>query len=115
MIGGFGEAGSPIELIHALIDQGATDLTVVSNNAGSGEVGLAALIKGERVSKVVCSYPRTANSTVFPELYRSGRNSSSSSSRRARSPSASERRAPVSPRSTRPSGRHAPRRGQGIA
>ncbi|RNC81880.1 MAG: 3-oxoacid CoA-transferase subunit A [Phycisphaera sp.] len=73
MIGGFGEAGSPIELIHALIDQGAKDLTVVSNNAGSGEVGLAALIKSGRVSKVVCSYPRTANSTVFPELYHAGK------------------------------------------
>jgi 3-oxoadipate CoA-transferase alpha subunit len=73
MIGGFGEAGSPIELIHALIDQGATDLTVVNNNTGSGEVGLAALIKAGRVSKIICSYPRTANSTVFPDLYRSGR------------------------------------------
>lgn len=73
MIGGFGEAGSPIELIHALIDQGSRDLTVVSNNAGSGEVGLAALLKNERVSKVICSYPRTANSTVFPDLYRSGK------------------------------------------
>lgn len=72
MISGFGEAGSPIELIHALIDQGAEDLTVVSNNAGSGEVGLAALLKTGRVSKVVCSYPKTANSTVFPDLYRSG-------------------------------------------
>jgi len=75
MVGGFGEAGSPIELIHALIDQGATDLTVVSNNTGSGEVGLAALLKAGRVSKVVCSFPRTANSTVFPELYRSGKTS----------------------------------------
>tara|TARA_R110002072_G_scaffold42064_21_gene119029 strand:- start:337078 stop:337788 length:711 start_codon:yes stop_codon:yes gene_type:complete len=73
MIGGFGEAGSPIELIHALIDQGATDLTVVSNNTGSGEVGLAALLKAGRVSKIICSFPRTANSTVFPELYRSGK------------------------------------------
>ena len=73
MIGGFGEAGSPIELIHALIDQGATGLTVVNNNTGSGEVGLAALIKAGRVSKMICSFPRTANSTVFPELYRSGR------------------------------------------
>lgn len=73
MIGGFGEAGSPIELIHALIDQGATGLTVVNNNTGSGEVGLAALIKAGRVAKMICSYPRTANSTVFPELYRSGR------------------------------------------
>ncbi len=73
MIGGFGEAGSPIELIHALIDQGAKRLTVISNNTGSGEVGLAALLKAGRVSKVVCSFPRTANSTVFPDLYRSGK------------------------------------------
>lgn len=69
LIGGFGEAGSPIELIHALIDQGAGNLTVVNNNTGSGEVGLAALIKERRVAKMICSYPRTANSTVFPELY----------------------------------------------
>ncbi|MBC8203810.1 MAG: 3-oxoacid CoA-transferase subunit A [Planctomycetes bacterium] len=69
MIGGFGEAGSPIELIHALIDHGATNLTVINNNTGSGEVGLAALIKAHRVSKMICSYPRTANSTVFPKLY----------------------------------------------
>lgn len=73
MIGGFGEAGSPIELIHALIDQGARGLTVVSNNTGSGEVGLAALLKAERVAKIICSFPRTANSTVFPDLYRSGK------------------------------------------
>lgn len=69
MISGFGEAGSPIELIHALIDQGAKDLTVVSNNTGSGHVGLAALIEQRRVKKMICSFPRTANSTVFPELY----------------------------------------------
>lgn len=73
MIGGFGEAGSPVELIHALIDQGARDLTVISNNTGSGEVGLAALLRAERVSKIICSFPRTANSTVFPDLYRSGK------------------------------------------
>lgn len=73
MVGGFGEAGSPVELIHALIDQGATDLTIVSNNTGSGEVGLAALLKAGRVSKVICSFPKTANSTVFPDLYRSGK------------------------------------------
>jgi 3-oxoadipate CoA-transferase alpha subunit len=72
MIGGFGEAGSPIELIHALIDQGARRLTVISNNTGSGEVGIAALLKAQRVSKVICSFPRTANSTVFPDLYRRG-------------------------------------------
>lgn len=73
MISGFGEAGSPIELIHALIDQGAKNLTVVSNNCGSGEVGLAALLKAERVARVVCSFPRTANSTVFPDLYHNGK------------------------------------------
>lgn len=73
LIGGFGEAGSPIELIHALIDQGARELTVVSNNCGSGEVGLAALLKEQRVRKVVCSFPRTANSTIFPELYHAGK------------------------------------------
>ena len=72
MVGGFGEAGSPIELLHALIDQGATNLTLVNNNTGSGEVGLAALIKAGRVSKMICSYPRTTNSTVFPKLYKSG-------------------------------------------
>jgi 3-oxoadipate CoA-transferase alpha subunit len=72
MIGGFGEAGSPVELIHALIDQGASDLTVISNNTGSGEVGLAALLKERRVTKVICSFPKTLNSTVFPELYREG-------------------------------------------
>jgi len=72
MISGFGEAGSPIELIHALIDQGAKDLTIVSNNTGSGNVGLAALIEHRRVKKMICSFPRTANSTVFPELYTQG-------------------------------------------
>jgi 3-oxoadipate CoA-transferase alpha subunit len=72
MIGGFGEAGSPIELIHALIDQGASDLTVISNNTGSGQVGLAALLKERRVTRVICSFPKTANSTVFPELYAEG-------------------------------------------
>jgi 3-oxoadipate CoA-transferase alpha subunit len=73
MIGGFGEAGSPIELIHALIDQGARGLTVVNNNTGSGHVGLAALIDNERVARMICSYPRTANSKVFPEQYRAGK------------------------------------------
>ena len=72
MIGGFGEAGSPIELIHALIDHGAKNLTVVSNNTGSGNVGLAALIANRQVKKMICSFPRTANSTVFPELYNAG-------------------------------------------
>ena len=72
MIGGFGEAGSPIELIHALIDQGTRNLTVVNNNTGSGHVGLAALIENRQVRKMICSFPRTANSLVFPELYRAG-------------------------------------------
>ncbi len=72
MIGGFGEAGSPIELIHALIDQGAKNLTVVSNNAGSGNVGLAALIENRQVKKIICSFPRTVISVVFPEMYRNG-------------------------------------------
>ena len=70
MVGGFGEAGSPIELIHALIDQGTKNLTVVNNNTGSGHVGLAALIENRQVTKMICSFPRTANSLVFPELYR---------------------------------------------
>jgi len=72
MIGGFGEAGSPIELIHALIDQGTRNLTVVNNNTGSGHIGLAALIENRQVRKMICSFPRTANSLVFPELYRAG-------------------------------------------
>ena len=72
MIGGFGEAGSPIELIHALIDKGSKDLVVVSNNTGSGHVGLAALIENKQVRKMICSFPRTVNSTVFPELYNAG-------------------------------------------
>lgn len=72
MIGGFGEAGSPIELIHALIDAGPRHLTVISNNTGSGRVGLAALIARGQVRKMICSYPRSANSTVFPELHRRG-------------------------------------------
>lgn len=72
MISGFGEAGSPIELIHALIDQGAKDLTIISNNAGSGYVGLAALIAHRRVRKIICSFPKTANSEVFPEFYKRG-------------------------------------------
>ncbi len=72
MISGFGEAGSPIELIHALIDQGAKDLTIVSNNTGNGHIGLAALIENRQVSKMICSFPRTAHSVVFPELYKNG-------------------------------------------
>lgn len=73
MIGGFGEVGSPIELIHALIDRGVGDLTVINNNTGNGEVGLAALIANGQVRKMVCSYPRSSHSKVFPELYRAGK------------------------------------------
>jgi len=73
MIGGFGTAGIPNELIDGLIEQGATDLTIVNNNAGNGEAGLAALLKAGRVRKVICSFPRQADSHVFDGLYRSGR------------------------------------------
>jgi len=73
MIGGFGEAGSPTELIHALIDRGSKDLTVINNNTGNGEVGLAALIGNGQVRKMICSYPRSSHSKVFPELYRAGK------------------------------------------
>ena len=73
MIGGFGEAGSPIELIHALIDRGTRNLVVVSNNTGSGHVGLAALIENGQVARMICSFPRTAGSTVFPKLYSQGK------------------------------------------
>ena len=73
LVGGFGLAGMPFDLIDGLIRQGATDLTIVSNNAGNGEVGLAALLKAGRVSKVICSFPRQSDSYVFDELYRTGR------------------------------------------
>jgi len=73
MVGGFGASGSPVELIHALIDQGATDLTVINNNTGNGEVGLAALIGNGQVRKMICSFPRSSQSKVFPELYKQGR------------------------------------------
>jgi len=73
MIGGFGASGSPIELIHALIDHGATGLTVINNNTGNGEVGLAALIGNGQVSKMICSFPRSSQSKVFPKLYREGK------------------------------------------
>ena len=70
LVGGFGMAGMPTHLIDALIDQGATDLTIVSNNAGNGDTGLAALLAAGRVRKVICSFPRQADSYVFDELYR---------------------------------------------
>jgi 3-oxoadipate CoA-transferase alpha subunit len=72
MIGGFGSAGMPAELIDALIEQGARELTIVNNNAGNGETGLAALLKAKRVRKIVCSFPRQADSQVFDALYHSG-------------------------------------------
>jgi 3-oxoadipate CoA-transferase, alpha subunit len=73
MIGGFGTAGIPNELIEGLIEQGAKDLTVVNNNAGNADTGLAALLKAGRVRKVICSFPRQADSYVFDELYRAGK------------------------------------------
>lgn len=73
MIGGFGNAGMPRELIDALINQGATDLTIVNNNAGNGDTGLAALLAAGRVRKIICSFPRQADSHVFDALYRSGK------------------------------------------
>ncbi len=73
LIGGFGSAGSPVELIHALIDRGTKDLTAVNNNTGNGEVGLAALIANGQVRKMICSYPRSTFSKVFPELFRAGK------------------------------------------
>ena len=73
MIGGFGTAGIPNELIDGLIAQGAKDLTVVNNNAGNGDTGLAALLATGRVRKIICSFPRQADSHVFDALYRSGR------------------------------------------
>lgn len=73
MVGGFGASGSPIELIHALIDQGAKDLTLINNNTGNGEVGLAALIANRQVRKMICSFPRSSQSKVFPALYKEGK------------------------------------------
>ena len=73
MIGGFGGAGQPAELIDGLIAQGARDLTVVNNNAGNGETGLAALLKAGQVRKIICSFPRQADSQIFDGLYRSGK------------------------------------------
>jgi 3-oxoadipate CoA-transferase alpha subunit len=72
MIGGFGTAGMPAELVDALIAQGARDLTIVSNNAGNGATGLAALLKARRVKKIICSFPRQTDSWVFDRLYRAG-------------------------------------------
>ena len=73
LVGGFGLAGMPFDLVDALIRQGARDLTIVSNNAGNGEVGLAALLKAGQVRKILCSFPRQADSYVFDGLYRAGK------------------------------------------
>lgn len=73
LIGGFGGAGSPTTLIDGLLEQGARDLTIVSNNAGNGETGLAALLKAGRVRRILCSFPRSADSQVFDTLYRAGK------------------------------------------
>jgi 3-oxoadipate CoA-transferase alpha subunit len=69
MIGGFGSAGQPAELIDALIAHGAKDLTIVNNNAGNGDLGLAALLKAGRVKKIICSFPRQSDSYEFDKLY----------------------------------------------
>ncbi len=86
MIGGFGTAGMPSELIDALIRQGARDLTIVNNNAGNGDIGLAALLKAKRVRKIICSFPRQTDSYVFDGLYHRGRDRA-----RARAPGQSRR------------------------
>ncbi|WP_100814704.1 3-oxoacid CoA-transferase subunit A [Microbacterium lacus] len=72
MIGGFGRAGQPVELIDALIDHGAKNLTIVNNNAGNGDTGLAALLANKQVRKIICSFPRQSDSWVFDGLYRAG-------------------------------------------
>ncbi len=73
LIGGFGTSGNPVELIDGLIAHGARDLTIVNNNAGNGDTGLAALLKSGQVRKIICSFPRQVDSWVFDELYRSGK------------------------------------------
>jgi 3-oxoadipate CoA-transferase alpha subunit len=73
LVGGFGNSGVPVELVHALLEQGARDLTVVTNNAGSGETDIAALIREHRVRKIICSYPRSAGSVWFEEFWRAGK------------------------------------------
>jgi len=73
LIGGFGAVGQPDALIEALIEHGAKDLTCVANNAGTGRVGLARLMELGRVRKIICSFPRSAGSVVFEELYRAGK------------------------------------------
>ena len=73
MIGGFGGSGAPIEMIHALIDHGPKNLTVINNNAGNGHVGIAAMIEQGMIAKMICSFPRSADPRAFSELYLAGR------------------------------------------
>ena len=73
MIGGFGGSGAPIELIHALIDKGARELTVINNNAGNGHIGIAAMIDAGRIAKMICSFPRSSDPRAFTEAYLAGR------------------------------------------
>lgn len=73
LIGGFGKAGQPVELIEALLDRDVTDLVVVNNNAGNGDVGLASLIAAGKVAKMICSFPRQSDSHHFDEAFRAGR------------------------------------------
>ena len=73
LVGGFGGAGQPVELLDALVEQGAKDLTIVANNAGNGETGLAGLLKAGRVRKLICSFPRAADGQVFEALYKAGK------------------------------------------
>ena len=113
LVGGFGMAGMPVELIDALIRQGATDLTVVSNNAGNGDTGLAALLAAGRVRKMVCSFPRQTDSWVFDGLYRAGEIElevvpQGNLAERMRAAGAGHRRVLLPDRR-----RHAARRGQG--
>lgn len=73
LVGGFGNAGSPVALLEAMIDQGVKELTIVSNNAGEGDFGLAKLMKTGAIRKVICTYPRSAGSVVFEDLYEQGK------------------------------------------
>ena len=73
MVGGFGMAGQPLELIDALLEQGAKDLVIINNNAGNGDTGLAALLAAGQVRKIICSFPRQTDSHVFDGLYRAGK------------------------------------------
>ena len=114
LIGGFGQAGMPVELIDALIGQGAGDLTVVGNNAGNGDTGLAALLAKGRVRKVICSFPRQPDSWVFDGSTGRAR-SSSRWFPRAIWPSASGRPVPASAESMPHRSRHVARQGQGEA